>query len=40
MTSKLEQLQNILTPVIEALGYRCWGIEYISRPSFSAASLY
>ncbi|NLZ78040.1 MAG: ribosome maturation factor RimP, partial [Gammaproteobacteria bacterium] len=25
MTSKLEQLQDILTPVIEALGYECWG---------------
>ena len=40
MTSKLEQLQDILTPVIEALGYRCWGIEYISQGRHSVLRVY
>ncbi|HBQ8682424.1 ribosome maturation factor RimP, partial [Klebsiella pneumoniae] len=25
MSSKLEQLQALLAPVVEALGYECWG---------------
>lgn len=40
MTSKLEQLQDILTPVIEALGYDCWGIEYISQGRHSLLRVY
>ena len=40
MTSKLEQLQDILTPVIEALGYECWGIEYISQGRHSVLRIY
>ena len=40
MTSKLEQLQDILTPVIEALGYECWGIEYISQGRHSVLRVY
>ena len=40
MTSKLEQLQDILTPVIEALGYQCWGIEYISQGRHSVLRVY
>ena len=31
MSSKLEQLQALLAPVVEALGYQCWGIEFISQ---------
>ncbi|MBD1553761.1 ribosome maturation factor RimP [Pseudomonas typographi] len=31
MSSKLEQLQALLAPVVEALGYQCWGIEYVSQ---------
>ncbi len=40
MTSKLEQLQDILTPVIEALGYECWGIEYTSQGRHSLLRVY
>lgn len=40
MTSKLEQLQDILTPVVEALGYQCWGIEYISQGRHSVLRVY
>ena len=40
MTSKLEQLQDILTPVIEALGFECWGIEYISQGRHSLLRVY
>ena len=40
MTSKLEQSQDILTPVIEALGFECWGIEYISQGRHSLLRVY
>ena len=40
MTSKLEQLQNMLTPVVEALGYTCWGIEFISQGRHSVLRIY
>jgi ribosome maturation factor RimP len=40
MTSKLEQLQDILTPVVEALGYQCWGIEYIAQGRHSVLRVY
>ncbi|MEB0160213.1 ribosome maturation factor RimP, partial [Pseudomonas sp. AH2 (2023)] len=28
MSSKLEQLQALVAPVVVALGYECWGIEF------------
>ena len=31
MSSKLEQLQAMLAPVVESLGYECWGVEFISQ---------
>ncbi|RRW43966.1 ribosome maturation factor RimP [Pseudomonas luteola] len=40
MSSKLEQLQAMLAPVIEALGYECWGIEYISQGRHSLLRVY
>ena len=40
MTSKLEQLQDMLTPVVEALGYECWGIEFISQGRHSVLRVY
>lgn len=40
MTSKLEQLQDILTPVVEALGYKCWGIEYAAQGRHSVLRVY
>ena len=40
MSSKLEQLQALLAPVIEALGYVCWGVEYISQGRHSLLRVY
>lgn len=31
MSGKLKQLEDILQPVVEGLGYEFWGIEYRSR---------
>ena len=28
VSSKLEELQALLAPVVVALGYECWGIEF------------
>ncbi|WP_460126821.1 ribosome maturation factor RimP [Pseudomonas sp. S2_C03] len=40
MSSKLEQLQALLAPVVEALGYQCWGIEFISQGKHSVLRVY
>ncbi len=40
MSSKLEQLQAILAPVVESLGYQCWGIEFISQGRHSLLRVY
>ena len=40
MSSKLEQLQALLAPVIEALGYQCWGIEFLSKGRHSLLRVY
>jgi|SRR5699024_4822953 len=40
MTSKLRQLQGMLTPVVEALGYNCWGVEFISQGRHSVLRVY
>jgi ribosome maturation factor RimP len=40
VSSKLEQLQAMLAPVIEALGYECWGVEYISQGRHSLLRVY
>jgi len=40
VSSKLEQLQALLAPVIEALGYVCWGVEYISQGRHSLLRVY
>ncbi|WP_462379500.1 ribosome maturation factor RimP [Pseudomonas sp. Marseille-QA0892] len=40
MSSKLEQLQAMLGPVVEALGYQCWGIEFISQGKHSLLRVY
>ncbi|MGK7128703.1 ribosome maturation factor RimP [Pseudomonas aeruginosa] len=40
MSSKLEQLQALLAPVVEALGYECWGVEFISRGRHSVLRVY
>lgn len=40
MSSKLEQLQALLAPVVEALGYECWGLEYMSQGRHSLLRIY
>ncbi len=40
MSSKLEQLQVLLAPVVEALGYECWGVEFISQGRHSVLRVY
>ncbi|WP_372439472.1 ribosome maturation factor RimP [Pseudomonas aeruginosa] len=40
MSSKLEQLQAWLAPVVEALGYECWGVEFISQGRHSVLRVY
>ncbi len=40
MSSKLEQLQALLSPVVESLGYGCWGIEFISQGRHSCLRIY
>ncbi|MDU5058809.1 MAG: ribosome maturation factor RimP [Pseudomonas aeruginosa] len=40
MSSKLEQLQALLAPVVEALGYECWGVEVISQGRHSVLRVY
>jgi len=31
MSSRLDKLQELLAPVVEALGYQCWGIEFLAQ---------
>ncbi|PVZ12583.1 ribosome maturation factor RimP [Pseudomonas sp. URIL14HWK12:I9] len=40
VSSKLEQLQALLAPVVEALGYQCWGLEYISQGRHTLLRVY
>jgi ribosome maturation factor RimP len=40
VSSKLEQLQALLAPVVEALGYECWGVEFISQGRHSVLRVY
>ncbi|MUT34745.1 ribosome maturation factor RimP [Pseudomonas aeruginosa] len=40
MSSKLDQLQALLAPVVEALGYECWGVEFISQGRHSVLRVY
>ena len=40
VSSKLEQLQALLAPVVEALGYECWGLEYMSQGRHSLLHIY
>lgn len=40
MSSKLDQLQAILAPVVESLGYECWGIEFLSQGRHSTLRVY
>ncbi|NLY17033.1 MAG: ribosome maturation factor RimP [Gammaproteobacteria bacterium] len=38
--SKLQQLQAILAPVIEAMEFQCWGVEFISQGRHSVLRVF
>ena len=40
MSSKLEELQAMLAPVVVALGYECWGIEFSAQGRHSMLRVY
>lgn len=40
VSSKLEQLQDLLAPVVESLGYECWGLEFMSQGRHSLLRIY
>ncbi|WP_054994875.1 ribosome maturation factor RimP [Pseudomonas ficuserectae] len=40
MSSKLEQLQDLLASVVVALGYQCWGIDFSSQGKHSVLRIY
>jgi ribosome maturation factor RimP len=40
VSSKLEELQALLAPVVESLGYQCWGIEFLSQGRHSLLRVY
>ncbi|WP_024690092.1 ribosome maturation factor RimP [Pseudomonas tremae] len=40
MSSKLEQLQDLLAPVVVALGYQCWGVDFSSQGKHSVLRIY
>lgn len=40
VSTRIEQLQALLTPAVESLGYQCWGIEFISQGKHSLLRVY
>lgn len=40
MSGKLAQLHDMLAPAVEALGFECWGIEYLSQGRHSLLRVY
>lgn len=40
MSTRIEQLQTLLAPIIESLGYQCWGIEFISQGKHSLLRVF
>ncbi|MCS5564284.1 ribosome maturation factor RimP [Marinobacter qingdaonensis] len=40
MSAKLKQLEDILRPVVEGLGYEFWGIEYRSQGHYSKLRVF
>ena len=40
MSGKLTELEALLIPIVEALGYRCWGIEFLSQGRHSLLRVY
>ncbi len=40
MSAKKQALEDIIRPVVEGLGYECWGIEYLSQGKHSLLRVY
>jgi len=40
MSSRLDKLQELLAPVAKALGYQCWGIEFLAQGRHSLLRVY
>lgn len=40
LSGKVSELEILLVPIIEALGYRCWGIEYLSQGRHTLLRVY
>lgn len=40
MSAKVKKLETLLSPVIEGLGFVCWGIEYLSQGNHSVVRVY
>ena len=40
MASKEQQLNDLLKPVVEALGFEFWGLEYVSQGKNSVLRVF
>ncbi|KXU36138.1 ribosome maturation factor RimP [Ventosimonas gracilis] len=40
MSSRLDKLHELLAPVVESLGYQCWGIEFLAQGRHSLLRVY
>jgi len=40
MSSRLDKLHELLAPVVQALGYQCWGIEFLAQGRHSLLRVY
>lgn len=40
MSAKLHQLDALLRPVVEGLGYECWGIEFVTQGGKSVLRVF
>jgi len=38
--TKLQKLQDLLAPIVEALEFQCWGIEFLSQGRHSVLRIY
>ncbi|KKN45480.1 hypothetical protein LCGC14_0682630 [marine sediment metagenome] len=40
VSGKVTELESLLVPIVEALGYSCWGIEYLSQGRHTLLRVY
>ena len=40
MASKAQQIEDLLTPTVEALGFELWGVEYLSQGRHTLLRIY